>query len=64
MTSNMLLLSFVFVLMIVVLWRLRGYAFAWGATADDVRRSWPGDELCPESESVATRADAEVRRVV
>jgi hypothetical protein len=55
MTPKTLLLSFVLVLTLVVLWRLRHYAFAWGATADDLRQGWPGDELCPESGSISTR---------
>jgi hypothetical protein len=28
----------------------------WGATDDDLRRTWPGDELSPKSPVVATRA--------
>ena len=43
---------------LAVLLRLRQYAFTWGATADDVGQAWPGDELCPESDTVATRAIA------
>jgi len=38
--------------------RLRQYAFAWGATADDLSHEWPGDELAPDAITVATRAIA------
>jgi hypothetical protein len=38
--------------------RLRQYAFAWGVTADDLTHEWPGDELSPNSTTVATRAIA------
>lgn len=38
--------------------RLRHYAFAWGASADDLAEEWPGDELSPHAGSVATRAIA------
>jgi hypothetical protein len=43
---------------LAVLLRVRDYAFAWGASADELRQSWPGDELCPESASIATRSIA------
>lgn len=41
---------------LIVLLRLRSYAFTWGARPVDLAHSWPGDELCPDSQSVATRA--------
>jgi hypothetical protein len=37
-----------------VLWRKR--CLTWGATADEVSRQLPGDELLPEPDLVATRA--------
>jgi len=43
---------------LAVLLRLRQYAFAWGATADDLSHPWPGDEFSPDSRTVATRAIA------
>jgi hypothetical protein len=41
---------------LAALLRLRQYAFAWGATADDLEHDWPGDELSPGARTVATRA--------
>jgi hypothetical protein len=38
--------------------RLRQYAFAWGATAEDLSHEWPGDELSPNATTVATRVIA------
>ena len=35
---------------------LRPWYLRWGATDEEVRRAWPGDELCPEAASVATHA--------
>ncbi|HTI39659.1 MAG TPA: hypothetical protein VL484_19005 [Vicinamibacterales bacterium] len=58
MTPYALMLSLLFAWAIAVLWRTRRYAFAWGATPDELGRNWPGDELCPGSRSVATRAIA------
>jgi hypothetical protein len=46
------------VIALTALLRLRYYAFAWGATADDVHHDWPGDALSPDSATVATRAIA------
>lgn len=34
---------------------LRPWFMRWGATKDELARTWPGDELCPEAASVATR---------
>ncbi|HEX6899255.1 MAG TPA: hypothetical protein VF789_06055 [Thermoanaerobaculia bacterium] len=35
---------------------LRPLFMRWGATEEETKRAWPGDELAPESCSVATRA--------
>lgn len=37
-------------------WQLKRWAGMWGATPDDVRRAWPGDELSPHATDVTTRA--------
>lgn len=34
---------------------LRRWFLRWGATAEELARTWPGDELCPDAASVATR---------
>lgn len=35
---------------------LRPWYLSWGASAEEIAKIWPGDELCPDSASVATRA--------
>ena len=35
---------------------LRPWFLHWGATKDEVKKTLPGDELCPDAASVATRA--------
>lgn len=35
---------------------LRPWFLRWGATKDEVKKNLPGDELCPDAVSVATRA--------
>ena len=34
---------------------LRPWFLRWGATREELARTWPGDELCPDAASVATR---------
>ena len=43
-------------LVIAALAAARVWAWTWGATADDLRRVWPGDELSPGATAVTTRA--------
>ena len=48
------------------LWQVRRWALTWGATPDELARSWPGDELSPAATEVTTRAltiDAPVEAV-
>lgn len=35
---------------------LRRWFLSWGATKDEIKKTLPGDELCPEAASVATHA--------
>jgi hypothetical protein len=35
---------------------LRPWYLNWGATDEEIAKTWPGDELCPDAASVATRA--------
>jgi hypothetical protein len=35
---------------------LRPLYMNWGATAEEIGKTWPGDELCPDPASLATRA--------
>lgn len=37
-------------------WELKRWAGRWGATSEEVARSWPGDELSPGATEVMTRA--------
>lgn len=39
-----------------LLWALRHWALNWGATAEELARAWPCDELAPGASEVATRA--------
>jgi hypothetical protein len=41
---------------VVAMWELRRWALSWGATYDELTRSWPGDELSPNAAQVSTRA--------
>jgi hypothetical protein len=35
---------------------LRPWFLHWGATNEEIKKALPGDELCPEAASMATRA--------
>jgi hypothetical protein len=41
---------------LVHLWFIRPWYLTWGATGDEINRTWPGDELSPRPVSLATRA--------
>ena len=41
---------------LVHLWFIRPWYLTWGATGDEISRTWPGDELSPRPVSLATRA--------
>jgi hypothetical protein len=41
---------------LVHLWLIRPWYLTWGATGDEISRTWPGDELSPRPVSPATRA--------
>ena len=41
---------------LVHLWFIRPWYLTWGATGDEISRTWPGDELAPRPVSLATRA--------
>jgi hypothetical protein len=38
------------------LWFIRPWYLTWGATENEINRTWPGDELSPRPVSLATRA--------
>jgi len=40
----------------VHLWLIQPWYLTWGAKADEMNRTWPGDELSPRPASLATRA--------
>jgi hypothetical protein len=44
------------VVVMLALWELRRWALRWGATPEELKRVWPGDELSPHATEVATRA--------
>ena len=44
------------VVAILALWTLRRWGMHWGATPDELRRSWPGDEISPQATEISTRA--------
>jgi hypothetical protein len=41
---------------LVHLWFVRPWYLTWGATRDEISRTWPGDEFSPRPVSLATRA--------
>jgi hypothetical protein len=41
---------------VVHLWFIRPWYLTWGATREEINRTWPGDELSPRPASLATRA--------
>ena len=45
------------------LWEVRRWALTWGATPDELARSWPGDELSPAVTTRALTIDAPVEAV-
>jgi hypothetical protein len=38
------------------MWEIRRWALRWGATPEELGRSWPGDELSPAATEISTRA--------
>jgi hypothetical protein len=40
---------------VIALWGVRRWAQSWGATRDELRRAWTGDELSPEAVEISTR---------
>jgi hypothetical protein len=51
-----LFFAFLGIASVVALWELRRWAMGWGATPKEVRSTWPGDELSPDSVEISTRA--------
>jgi len=41
---------------IVAMWNLRRWALTWGATPQELSRTWTGDELSPDAVEISTRA--------
>jgi hypothetical protein len=41
---------------VVHLWLIRPWYLTWGATGEEINRTWPGDDLSPRPVSLATRA--------
>jgi hypothetical protein len=53
---NLVPVGIVGVTALLALWNARRWALTWGATPEELVRSWPGDELSPAATTVTTRA--------
>jgi hypothetical protein len=52
----LILLVLIVIAATAALWDMRRWAMAWGATRDELARTWEGDELSPHATAIATRA--------
>lgn len=56
MWTTALLVALVALASILALWRLRRWALTWGASAQELRHPWVGDDLSPHTAEISTRA--------
>ena len=56
MWTMVLFFAFLGVAAIAAMWELRRWALSWGATPNELRRAWAGDELSPDAVEISTRA--------